>query len=72
MGLPPSCVTLNAACPSEPILCLLDRAGLWGTQWKVLVDLRQTGTYCSLYRDLIDLLFKFITYSDIKLDKGFT
>lgn len=30
MGLPPACVSLNAACRSEPLLCLLDRAGLWG------------------------------------------
>lgn len=28
MGLPYSCVFLNAACPSEPLLCLLDRTGL--------------------------------------------
>lgn len=27
MGLLPSCVSLNAACPSEPLLCLLDRTG---------------------------------------------
>lgn len=27
MGLPPSSVSLNAACPSEPLLCLLDRTG---------------------------------------------
>lgn len=45
MGLPPSCDSLNAACPSEPTLCLLDRTGLWGDRRKVLVDRKQRDTW---------------------------
>lgn len=38
MGLSPSSVSLNPACPSEPILRLLGCPGLWGNWRKVLVD----------------------------------
>lgn len=43
MGLSPSSVSLNPACPSQPILRLLGCPGLWGRWRKVLVDRGQCG-----------------------------
>ena len=52
MGLPPSSVSPNAACPSEPLLCLLDRTGPRGDSVQGPSEAKAEGYFVCLYGGL--------------------